>query len=211
MECDGKGPVHRADELIEIDQINEITRIYSKGRLEDEGVQPFDIHAPAPIPLGGEATPLQSLIDRIRAVFLEMGFSEISGNFVQSAGWNMDALFIPQDHPARTMQDTFYLEDPASIEIEPSRLEQWEGTHERGLERPHLGGGQLDKDESQRALLRTHTTVNTVRHIAENPSSPSRVFGVGEFSDKRRLTGPTFQNSTRSRGSYTRNLRVCQC
>ena len=34
-------------------------------------------------------------------------------------------------------------------------------------------------NESKKALLRTHTTVNTVRHIAENPSKPSRVFGVG--------------------------------
>ena len=169
------------DELIEIDQINEITPDLLQGDAwRTKEFKPFDIHAPAPIPLGGRPHPLQSLIDRIRAVFLEMGFSEISGNFVQSAGWNMDALFIPQDHPARTMQDTFYLEDPASIEIEPSRLEQWEGTHERGVGTTSSGwGGNFDKDESQRALLRTHTTVNTVRHIAENPSSPSRVFGVG--------------------------------
>ena len=44
-------------------------------------------------------------------MFLEMGFSEIEGDYVQSAGWNMDALFIPQSHPARTMQDTFYLDE----------------------------------------------------------------------------------------------------
>ena len=40
-------------------------------------------------------------------------------------------------------------------------------------------GGSFDKEESQRALLRTHTTVNTVRHIADNPHTPSRVFGIG--------------------------------
>ena len=130
------------DELIEIDQINEITPDLLQGDAwRTKEFKPFDIHAPAPIPLGGRPHPLQSLIDRIRAVFLEMGFSEISGNFVQSAGWNMDALFIPQDHPARTMQDTFYLEDPASIEIEQSRLEQWEGTHERGVGTTSSGWG----------------------------------------------------------------------
>ena len=176
-----KGLSLGAEELIEIDQINEITPDLLQGDAwRTKEFKPFDIHAPAPIPLGGRPHPLQSLIDRIRAVFLEMGFSEISGNFVQSAGWNMDALFIPQDHPARTMQDTFYLEDPAKMEIESSRLEQWEGTHERGMGTTSSGwGGNFDKDESRRGLLRTHTTVNTVRHIAENPSSPSRVFGVG--------------------------------
>ena len=74
--------------------------------------KPFDVEAPAPMPAGGRRHPMQSLIERIRSVFLEMGFSEIEGDYVQSAGWNMDSLFIPQSHPARTMQDTFYLNQP---------------------------------------------------------------------------------------------------
>lgn len=39
-----------------------------------------------------------------------MGFSEIIGNMTQSSFWNFDALFTPQDHPARELQDTFYLD-----------------------------------------------------------------------------------------------------
>ena len=66
---------------------------------------------------------MQALIERIRSVFLEMGFSEIEGDYVQSAGWNMDALFIPQSHPARTMQDTFYLNDPEKVEVAPEMLD----------------------------------------------------------------------------------------
>ena len=46
-----------------------------------------------------------------------MGFAEIEGDYVESAFWNMDALFIPQDHPARELQDTFYLSEPASFVI----------------------------------------------------------------------------------------------
>ena len=44
-----------------------------------------------------------------------MGFSEIDGNLTQSSFWNFDALFIPQDHSARDMQDTFYLHSPKNI------------------------------------------------------------------------------------------------
>lgn len=140
----------------------------------------FDVQAPAPTPLGGRRHPMQSLIERIRSVFLEMGFSEIDGDYVQSAGWNMDSLFIPQSHPARTMQDTFYLDNPDKVEVENSYLDLWAKVHEHGHDTGSKGwGGSFDKDESQRALLRTHTTVNTVRHIAENPDSPSRVFGIG--------------------------------
>ena len=142
--------------------------------------KPFDVKAPAPTPMGGRRHPMQSLIERIRSVFLEMGFSEIDGDYVQSAGWNMDSLFIPQSHPARTMQDTFYLDQPSKVEVDGSYLDLWARVHEHGHDTGSRGwGGSFDINESQRALLRTHTTVNTVRHIAENPSVPSRVFGIG--------------------------------
>ena len=44
----------------------------------------------------------------------------------------MDALFIPQSHPARTMQDTFYLSQPRSIDIEEKFLDMWSRVHEYG-------------------------------------------------------------------------------
>ena len=140
----------------------------------------FDINADTPIPVGGRPHPMQSLIERIRSVFLEMGFSEIEGDYVQSAGWNMDALFIPQSHPARTMQDTFYLEQPEKIDIPDEMLDLWASVHENGHDTGSLGwGSKFDKEESKKGLLRTHTTVNTVKYIAENPDNPSRVFGIG--------------------------------
>ena len=118
--------------------------------------KPFDVEAPAPMPTGGRRHPMQSLIERIRSVFLEMGFSEIEGDYVQSAGWNMDSLFIPQSHPARTMQDTFYLNQPRNVEVDEEYLDLWARVHEHGHDTGSKGwGGSFDKEESQRALLRT--------------------------------------------------------
>ena len=168
-------------ELIENQLIGELTpEMLQTDSWMGAEFKPFDVQAPAPTPTGGRRHPMQSLIERIRSVFLEMGFSEIDGDYVQSAGWNMDSLFIPQSHPARTMQDTFYLDRPSKVEVEDSYLDLWARVHEHGHDTGSRGwGGEFDKDESQRALLRTHTTVNTVRHIADNPSKPSRVFGIG--------------------------------
>ena len=168
-------------ELIESQMIGELTpEMLQTDSWIGAEFKPFDVQAPAPTPTGGRRHPMQSLIERIRSVFLEMGFSEIDGDYIQSAGWNMDSLFIPQSHPARTMQDTFYLDQPEKVEIEDSYLDLWARVHEHGHDTGSRGwGGEFDKDESQKALLRTHTTVNTVRHIAENPSQPSRVFGIG--------------------------------
>ena len=55
--------------------------------------------------------PLTRFTEEIRSIFLQMGFSEIEGDYVESAFWNMDVLFIPQDHPARDLQDTCFFYD----------------------------------------------------------------------------------------------------
>ncbi len=176
-----KGSSIAASELSDVEEIGEVTpEILQTESWRGADFKPFDVTSPAPIPHGGRRHPMQALIERIRSVFLEMGFSEIEGDYVQSAGWNMDALYIPQSHPARTMQDTFYLSQPEEKEVEEEFLELWSKVHEHGHDTGSRGwGGSFDKDEAKRALLRTHTTVNTVKHIAMNPDSPSRVFGIG--------------------------------
>ena len=170
------------DELLShVEMIGEVTPELLQGdSWMGAKFKPFDVNAPTVTPTGGRPHPMQALIERIRNVFLEMGFSEIEGNFVQSAGWNMDALYIPQSHPARTMQDTFYLSNPQKVEVQEEYLDLWSKVHEHGHDTGSRGWGRkFDREEAQKGLLRTHTTVNTVRHIAENPSKPSRVFGIG--------------------------------
>jgi len=169
------------EKLTETKQIGHITPELLQGDSWREAeFKPFDVNAPTPTPIGGRPHPMQALIERIRSVFLEMGFSEIEGDYVQSAGWNMDALYIPQSHPARTMQDTFYLSDPSQIEVNQKYLDMWTRVHEYGDDTGSKGWGvDFDTNEAQKALLRTHTTVNTVRHIANNPNEPCRVFGIG--------------------------------
>jgi len=168
-------------DLEDVEMIGEVTpELLQSEAWRDAEFKPFDINAPAPTPSGGRPHPMIALIEMIRSIFLEMGFSEIEGDFIQSAGWNMDALFIPQSHPARTMQDTFYLSEPAQVDVDEKYLDLWSKVHEHGHDTGSKGWGlDFDKEESKKSLLRTHTTVNTVRHIAENPDEPCRVFGIG--------------------------------
>ena len=67
---------------------------------------------------------MQALIERIRSIFLEMGFSELVDDYVQSAGWNMDALFIPKTIPP-VRSNTFYLDQPASIDLDEKVMQAW--------------------------------------------------------------------------------------
>ena len=168
------------DGLDERKQISEITpELLQSGDWKDAEFRSFDVTLESATPRTGRSHPMQELIERIRRIFLEMGFSELVDDYVQTAGWNMDALFIPQDHPAREMQDTFYLDNPASIELDPELVQKWKEIHEHGGDTGSRGwSGSFSEDVSKRGLLRTHTTVNTIQHLANNPNEPCRVFSV---------------------------------
>ena len=111
----------------------------------------------------------------MREIMLEMGFSEIKGEVVQSSFWNFDALFQPQDHPAREMQDTFYLDSRAEIP-DHSRVKEM---HEHGGEVGSTGwGGTWDPEVARREVLRTHTTSVTIKYLADHPNPPVKAFSI---------------------------------
>src|SRR5260221_3548298 len=76
-------------------------------RLENEWV---DVTVPPPPPGPGSLHPLTQIQAEIEDLFLSLGFSILDGPEVDSHEHNFDALNIPADHPARDMQDTFWLE-----------------------------------------------------------------------------------------------------
>lgn len=153
--------------------------ILVSGKWKEVDLRPYDIGAFAPTPAGGRPHPLSEMIDETRRIFLAMGFTEIDDDYIQSAFWNMDALFIPQDHPARDLQDTFYLERPKRISVDDELARKVAAVHENGGGTGSSGWGYTwSKDAAEQALLRTHTTVATIRHLAANPHSPQKVFAV---------------------------------
>jgi phenylalanyl-tRNA synthetase alpha chain len=146
----------------------------TSGEWKEMSLAPLDVAAAAPIIFPGRTHPLADIIDEIKEIFVGLGFEEVDGSMVQSSFWNFDALYIPQDHSAREMQDTFYLKDQKG-DIESTR------DHVRNVARTHAvgWGGTWNKDEASRPVLRTHTTPVTLRHLANAKSSAARFFSVG--------------------------------
>lgn len=88
-------------------KLNELERARDLSVLRDEKV---DITLPsARIPRGG-LHPLTILTNEIADLFIGLGYSVAEGPELESEWLNFDALNIPVDHPARTMQDTFFIE-----------------------------------------------------------------------------------------------------
>ncbi len=121
--------------------------------------------------------PLKIAIERIRRIFLEMGFTEERGDFVESSFWNFDALFQPQDHPARDLADTFYLE---GIEHElPKHHKEVKAMHEEGGDIESRGWQyEWDPKAAMQAVLRTHTTAVSARSLTKI-EVPAKIFSIG--------------------------------
>jgi phenylalanyl-tRNA synthetase alpha chain len=57
----------------------------------------------------GHLHPITTLIRDISAIFSSMGFEIVQGNEIETERYNFDILNVPKDHPARDMQDTFWI------------------------------------------------------------------------------------------------------
>jgi phenylalanyl-tRNA synthetase alpha chain len=137
--------------------------------------KPYDVTLAADRIYPGKKHPYQRLIDKMREIMLEMGFTEIKGEIIQSSFWNFDALFQPQDHPAREMQDTFYLDSKAKIP-DFSKVKEM---HERGGNVGSSGwGGCWSPEVAKQEVLRTHTTAVTIKYLADHPQPPVKAFGI---------------------------------
>jgi phenylalanyl-tRNA synthetase alpha chain len=172
------------------EQISRLTPdIIKSGSFRNASFQPYDVSLNVRGRPVAKHHPLREIIEEIREIFSNMGFSEFHGDVIVPAFWNMDALFIPQDHPAREMQDTFYLSKPGSMSLEQEKangsFDIIDKVHQHGGDTGSRGWGKtLDPKESERVLLRTHTTVNTLGSLVRDPKPPRKIFSIGRVFRK---------------------------
>ncbi|CAA7259889.1 unnamed protein product [Cyclocybe aegerita] len=133
------------------------TATYKKYNFEAEGIPTS----------GGALHPLLKVREEIRNIFLEMGFAEMpTASFVESGFWCFDALFVPQQHPARDLQDTFYLSDPKrALPPNPEYYKRVSTVHEHGGFGSAGYRAPWSHEESSKLLLRTHTTASSAHML----------------------------------------------
>ncbi|GAB4371878.1 MAG: phenylalanine--tRNA ligase subunit alpha [Deltaproteobacteria bacterium] len=90
-----------------------LAEIRERERSAREGREQVDVTLPGRAAPHGHRHPVSATMAEIVAVFQRLGFSIRSGPDIETDYYNFEALNIPKDHPAREMQDTFYMEWPA--------------------------------------------------------------------------------------------------
>lgn len=150
------------------------SELITSGKWRETKFSPIDVEAQAPTIFPGRRHPLVDIIEEVKEIFVGLGFTEIDGPLLQSGFWNFDALFTPQDHSAREMQDTFYVSGQKQpVPATKDQIQKVSDIHKKGWSK------NWDLEEARRIVLRTHTTPVTLRHLASIKPAVGRFFSIG--------------------------------
>lgn len=83
----------------------------------------IDVTLPGRQPGRGHKHPLMLTLDRIKSVFMRLGFTVAEGPEIETDYYNFEALNLPPDHPARDMQDSFYIADDILLRTHTSPMQ----------------------------------------------------------------------------------------
>ncbi|UDM32609.1 phenylalanine--tRNA ligase subunit alpha [Lentilactobacillus laojiaonis] len=83
----------------------------------------IDVTLPADHTLQGQPHVIQQIIDQVVDLFLGMGYQILNGPEIEEDHYNFEMMNLPKDHPARDMQDTFYLSDDILMRTQTSPMQ----------------------------------------------------------------------------------------
>ena len=141
----------------------------------------YDVTLPVSQIHGGKRHFVNQASDYARRVWTDMGFKEMEGPMIESSFWLFDALFTPQDHPAREMQDTFFINKKLEIP-EKELIKKVKESHEVGVSGSVGWRYNWKEEEAKKLALRTHTTSLSARTLAQlkKEEVPAKFFAIGK-------------------------------
>jgi phenylalanyl-tRNA synthetase alpha chain len=128
----------------------------------------------------GRKHPYKEFLDFVKYKFIGMGFEEMRGPLVENEFWDMDALFMPQFHPARNIHDVYFVKEPAAAkEIEQPFAKQVAAAHKDGGKTGSTGWRYaFNLERAKRLILRSQGTAVSARTLASGPRIPGKYFSI---------------------------------
>ena len=156
-------------------EINELSHaLIVSGEWKNSKFRKYNLKAEVERAKKGAAHPINEYARQIKDIFVSMGFEEMEGNEIESGFWNFDALFTPQDHPARELHDTFYLSKPSELDYPDEIGQRVKETHEKSWKYA------WDKTVPKQAVLRTHSTTLSAHKLdsLRKKRKPGKFFAI---------------------------------
>jgi len=157
----------------------------------------YDLTAPVLKIWPGKKQPYKRFLDVLKEKLVSLGFKEMEGPLVELMFLNCDALYMPQDHPAREIHDMYLIKSPRYGDISAYKrvVKKVEATHENGWKTGSKGWGyEFSVQEAGRLILRSQGTALSVRAlISKNLEIPGKYFSIArcyrpDVVDKNHLT-----------------------
>jgi phenylalanyl-tRNA synthetase alpha chain len=160
------------------------TGLLTSGGWAGQRFRPYDVRAPVPYRTGVRPNAYAAWLEEFEEILVGFGFEEAQGPLLETEFWNNDVLFMPQDHPARSIHDALSVtgiqgRTPAS-ELLARVASVHEGRAMPGDDEP-VGpgwGAPYDPAIAARPVLRSQTTAVSARFLAAHPKPPFRMFSL---------------------------------
>jgi phenylalanyl-tRNA synthetase alpha chain len=161
----------------EITSLNE--ELIKTGLWKTVKLKPYNVSASGKRVYPGKKHPYLAFLDSVKMKLIAMGFEEMSGPLIETEFWNMDALYMPQHHPARDIHDAYFVKEPQYAKaLDRKILEAVRKSHEKGVAGSRGWNYQYDTKKAHRLILRTHGTVLSAKTLASNPKIPGKYFSI---------------------------------
>ncbi|MEM2874193.1 MAG: phenylalanine--tRNA ligase subunit alpha [Candidatus Nanoarchaeia archaeon] len=171
-----------ADAVKSETRIGQLTpQLIKTGAWKSSAFRRFDVTAPVPKLWPGKKQVYRAFLDAVKEELVALGFEEITGPLVEMSFWNLDALYMPQDHPARGIHDIYYVKEPKYGKLSKiNLLHAIRAVHENGGKTGSKGWQYtFNEQESARLMLRSHGTALSARMLANpNVKIPGAYFAI---------------------------------
>jgi len=181
----GKGKTALSSGTVE--QVSQLTpQLLKTGEWKGKSFSPYDLSTVvAPLQVARKHA-YKEFLQRMKEKLVGLGFREVRGSLEEIEFWNMDALYMPQGHPARQLHDVFFVRHPKNREdhyrgeiADDKLFEEVFNAHKHGGKTGSSGWRyEMSRDISSRVILRSHDTGISARELFRKLSPPDRVFFI---------------------------------
>jgi phenylalanyl-tRNA synthetase alpha chain len=164
-----------------LEEVSQLTPdLLKDGSWKAKRFRKYSIALRPPRIAAGRRHPYREFLHLVKHKLVSMGFQEMRGPLLETEFWNMDALYMPQFHPARAVHDVYFVKDPShGHPIDEPFLSRVAAAHRHGGETGSTGWGyEYDADRARRLVLRSQGTAVSARTLASAPSVPGKYFSM---------------------------------
>jgi phenylalanyl-tRNA synthetase alpha chain len=152
------------------------------GSWRQSRLRKYDVQAEVAPAWPGKKQPYKRFLDELKWKLIAFGFREMTGPIVETMFFNCDALYMPQDHPAREVHGIYLVKSPEYGDSAPfaSYLDNVKRTHENGWKTGSTGWRcPYSKVEASRLILRSHGTAESARTlVSKELQIPGKYFSI---------------------------------